>query len=75
MDYFASYTTPGELAVSLGSAITYFQHPASMTHAAVPEADRLKRGITDGLVRISVGLEGIETLWDAIDEGLRLAYN
>jgi methionine-gamma-lyase len=74
MDYFASYTTPGELAVSLGSAITYFQHPASMTHAAVPEADRLKRGITDGLVRISVGLEGVETLWDAIEEGLRLAY-
>jgi len=74
MDYFASYTTPGELAVSLGSAVTYFQHPASMTHAAVPEADRLKRGITEGLVRISVGLEGVETLWKAIEEGLSLAY-
>ena len=74
MDYFASYTTPAELAVSLGSAITYFQHPASMTHSGVPEEDRLKRGITPGLVRISVGLEGVETLWSAIDEGLNLAY-
>lgn len=74
MDYFASYTTPGELAVSLGSSVTYFQHPASMTHAGVPEADRLKRGITQGLVRISVGLEGVETLWSAIEKGLELAY-
>lgn len=74
MDYFASYTTPGELAVSLGSAVTYFQHPASMTHSGVPEADRLKRGITQGLVRISVGLEGVETLWDAIEQGLVEAY-
>ncbi|PKL49103.1 MAG: methionine gamma-lyase [Candidatus Riflebacteria bacterium HGW-Riflebacteria-2] len=74
MDYFASYTTPGELAVSLGSSVTYFQHPASMTHAGVPEADRQKRGITEGLVRISVGLEGVETLWSAIEEGLSLAY-
>ncbi len=75
MDFFASYTTPGELAVSLGSAVTYFQHPASMTHAAVPETDRIKRGITEGLVRISVGLEGVETLWQAIQAGLEQAYS
>ncbi len=74
MDYFASYTTPGELAVSLGSAVTYFQHPASMTHSGVPEEDRRKRGITQGLVRISVGLEGVETLWNAIEKGLEEAY-
>ena len=74
MDYFATYTTPGELAVSLGSAVTYFQHPASMTHAGIPEEDRLKRGITEGLVRISVGLEGVETLWSAIDDGLKQVY-
>jgi len=74
MDFFASYTTPGELAVSLGSAVTYFQHPASMTHAGVPEEARLKRGITQGLVRISVGLEGVESLWQAIQEGLEQAY-
>ncbi len=75
MDFFASYTTPAELAVSLGSAVTYFQHPASMTHAGVPEAARLERGITAGLVRISVGLEGVESLWESIEEGLRLAYD
>ena len=74
MDYFASYTTPAELAVSLGSSITYVQHPASMTHAGVPEVDRLKRGITSGLVRFSVGMEGVETLWNAIEKGLELAY-
>lgn len=74
MDYFASYTTPGELAVSLGCVVTYFQHPASMTHAGVPEEDKLKRGITQGLARISVGLEGVETLWNAIEEGLKLSY-
>ena len=75
MDYFASYVTPGELAVSLGSAVTYFQHPASMTHSGVPEVDRLKRGITEGLVRISVGLEGVETMWEAIEKGLEEAYS
>jgi methionine-gamma-lyase len=75
MDYFATHTTPGELAVSLGSAVTYFQHPASMTHAGVPEEDRLRRGITEGLARISVGLEGVETLWDAIEDGLKQVYD
>ncbi len=73
MDYFASYTTPMELAVSLGSAISYIQHPASMTHSGIPEPDRQARGITAGLVRLSVGLEGVESLWKAIDEGLDLA--
>ncbi len=74
MNFFASYTTPMELAVSLGCAISYIQHPASMTHSGVPEGDRLARGITDGLVRLSVGLEGIEGLWSAMTEGLELAY-
>lgn len=74
MDFFASYTTPGELAVSLGSSVTYFQHPASMTHAGIPAEIRLKRGITEGLVRISVGLEGVETLWSSIEDGLSQAY-
>lgn len=73
MDYFASYTTPMELAVSLGSVISYIQHPASMTHSGVPEDARLARGITEGLVRWSVGIEGVETLWNAMKEGLDLA--
>ncbi|HVT43760.1 MAG TPA: PLP-dependent transferase [Thermoanaerobaculia bacterium] len=74
MDYFARHDTPMELAVSLGSVISYIQHPASMTHSMVPKADREARGITDGLVRLSVGLEGYATLRAAFEEGLDLAY-
>lgn len=72
MDYFARHDTPMELAVSLGSVISYIQHPASMTHSAVPPADRATRGITDGLIRLSVGLEGFTTLRHAFEEGLAL---
>ena len=70
MNYFARKDTPMELAVSLGSAISYIQHPASMTHAVVPEADRRKRGITPGLIRLSVGLEGADVLVEHLDRGL-----
>jgi methionine-gamma-lyase len=74
MNYFARHDTPMELAVSLGAVISYIQHPASMTHSVVPPEDRIARGITDGLVRLSVGLEGFETLRAAFDEGLEIAY-
>lgn len=74
MNYFARKDTPMELAVSLGSAVSYIQHPASMTHAGVPREDRLNRGITDALVRLSVGLEGASVLLDSLKEGLTLAY-
>ncbi len=46
------------LAVSLGGVESLIQHPASMTHAAVKHEDRLAAGISDGLVRLSVGCEG-----------------
>lgn len=75
MNYFARHDTPMELAVSLGAVISYIQHPASMTHSVVPVEDRLERGITDGLVRLSVGLEGISNLKESFEEGLRLAYS
>ena len=71
MNYFARKDTPMELAVSLGSAVSYVEHPASMTHAAVPEADRLARGITPGLIRLSVGLEGADFLISHLDRALR----
>ncbi len=74
MNYFARHDTPMELAVSLGSVISYIEHPASMTHSVVPREDRLARGISDGLVRLSVGLEGIETLLGAFEVGLQFAY-
>ena len=49
-------------AVSLGSCDTLLSHPASMTHYGVPKADREKYGITDGLIRMSVGIEDIEDI-------------
>lgn len=74
MNYFARHDTPMELAVSLGSVISYIEHPASMTHSVVPEADRVARGITNGLVRLSVGLEGLPTLLHGFEKGLKAAY-
>jgi methionine-gamma-lyase len=70
LDYFSRPDTPMELAVSLGSSISYIEHPASMTHAGVPEADRLARGITPGLVRLSVGLEGVTVLMEHLRRAL-----
>lgn len=61
------------LAVSLGCVDSLVQHPASMTHACVPRDKRLKAGITDGLVRLSVGLEDISDLIGALDLGLGAA--
>lgn len=51
-----------KIAVSLGDAETLIQHPATMTHAVVPEEERLQMGITDQLLRLSVGLEHIDDL-------------
>jgi len=49
-------------AVSLGTCDTLLSHPASMTHYGVPKADREKYGITDGLIRMSVGIEDVEDI-------------
>jgi methionine-gamma-lyase len=72
MNYLARKDVPMELAVSLGGSITYVEQPATMTHAVVPEADRLARGITPGLIRMSVGLEGPDILMEHLDRGLSL---
>ena len=58
------------LAVSLGSVETLIQHPASMTHSAMAREDRLKAGISDGLVRISVGIEDAGELIADLDRAL-----
>lgn len=50
------------IAVSLGDPDTLIEHPASMTHAAVPREERLAAGITDGLLRLSAGLESARDL-------------
>jgi len=56
------------LAESLGGVESLACHPASMTHAAVPEKERIKLGITDGLVRLSVGLEDLDDLIEDIQQ-------
>jgi methionine-gamma-lyase len=58
------------LAVSLGNVDTLIQHPASMTHAGVPPQDRLKMGITEGLVRLSVGIENGDDLIADLEQAL-----
>jgi methionine-gamma-lyase len=58
------------LAVSLGNVDTLIEHPASMTHAQVSPADRLNQGITDGLVRLSVGIENLSDILADLEQGL-----
>jgi len=57
-------------AVSLGTVDTLIQHPASMTHAKVPAEQRHAAGITDGLVRVSIGLENVEDIITDFDQAL-----
>ncbi len=58
------------LAVSLGNVDTLIQHPASMTHVSVPVAMRKAAGITDGLVRLSVGVENVEDILADLEQAL-----
>lgn len=58
------------LAVSLGNVDTLIQHPASMTHSGIPRDVRIQSGITDGLVRLSVGIENVEDIIADLDEAL-----
>jgi len=58
------------LAESLGGVETLISHSASMTHASLPAEERRKLGITDGLVRISVGIEDVEDLIADLDQAL-----
>jgi cystathionine beta-lyase/cystathionine gamma-synthase len=56
------------LGESLGGVETLISHPATMTHASVPPDERARLGITDGLVRISVGIEDVEDLTADLDQ-------
>jgi methionine-gamma-lyase len=60
-------------AVSLGTADTLLSHPASTTHVGVPREARLASGITDGLIRMSVGMENIEDLIADLNQALHQA--
>ena len=57
-------------AVSLGTVDTLVSHPASMTHKGIAKEDRLKYGITDGLIRMSVGIENYEDLEADLEQAL-----
>jgi methionine-gamma-lyase len=57
-------------AVSLGDTETLIQHPASMTHAVYGAEERAKHGISDGLLRLSIGLENVDDIADDLEQAL-----
>jgi cystathionine beta-lyase/cystathionine gamma-synthase len=61
------------LAESLGGVESLIGHPATMTHASVPRDMRQAMGLTDSLVRLSVGIEDIEDLKEDLDQALKAA--
>jgi len=63
------------LAESLGGVETLISHPATMTHASVPAEDRQRLGISDGLVRISVGIEDVDDIIADLDRALAAEVN
>ena len=58
------------LAESLGGVESLIGHPASMTHAAIPKAEREITGVVDSLIRLSVGIEDVEDLVEDLDQAL-----
>lgn len=59
------------LAESLGGCDSLITHPPSMTHASVPRATRLALGISDGFIRLSVGIEDAQDLIEDLDRAMR----
>jgi cystathionine gamma-lyase len=70
----ASATKLFALAESLGGVESLLDHPASMTHGAVPREERLKTGFTDGLLRLSVGIEDIADLLADLEQAFDIAF-
>ena len=62
-----------QLAVSLGAVESLIEQPASMSHASYAREDRLAHGISDGLIRLSVGLEASEDLWGDLEQAIGVA--
>ncbi|HEY1046162.1 MAG TPA: cystathionine gamma-synthase [Bacteroidia bacterium] len=67
---FATNVKVFTLAESLGGVESLVNHPASMTHASIPKAEREKAGVVDGLLRLSVGVEDIEDLLEDVEQAL-----
>ncbi len=70
---FVESTELFQLAVSLGAVESLIEQPASMSHASYDAADRAKHGITDGLIRLSVGLEAPEDLQADLEQAFQVA--
>jgi cystathionine gamma-lyase len=58
------------LAESLGGVESLINHPASMTHASIPREERIKNGLTDSLIRLSVGIEDAEDLIEDLNQAI-----
>ncbi len=67
---FLENTTIFTLAESLGGIESLVNHPVTMTHASIPESERLKSGVTDSLIRLSVGIEDIDDLLADLEHAL-----
>ncbi len=61
------------ITANLGDTRTIVTHPATTTHSKLSEADRLKAGITDGTIRISVGLEHVDDIYEDLNQALKHA--
>ena len=59
------------LAESLGGVESLINHPASMTHASIPREERLKNGLSDSLIRLSIGIEDAEDLIEDLNKALQ----
>jgi cystathionine beta-lyase len=60
------------LAESLGGVESLIGHPSTMTHASIPREERMKSGVVDSLIRLSVGIEDIEDLINDLKNALRV---
>lgn len=60
------------LAESLGGVESLINHPASMTHASIPREERLKHGLRDGLIRLSIGIEDVDDLMEDLNQAIGL---
>lgn len=68
---FVSITKIFSLAESLGGVESLIEHPAIMTHASIPKNERLKAGLSDSLIRLSVGIEHIDDLIEDLEQALK----
>ncbi len=72
---FVTRTKLFALADSLGGVESLIGHPATMSHASIPREERLRAGITDGLIRLSVGIEDIQDLLADLDQAILASLN